>query len=909
MDKLKKTNIVEESLKCSPLSTDNCGNSGPFFNPDYYAHVVVQTVEELESIPCKLRQDGLVATVVQDDYADYQLQSSRTGFGICDNNAWVKINSGDTFYDGGNLFIFSTQAEADIYKRTPTAEKGQVVYITEVDTYFKYNGQDAYVDPFPNKLTIPTEDGVEGLDYRVPAYLEDGTPYWRSTKDFGKVKTVNNEGPDEDGNIELNFDYIPLAGTEEEKPLSGTIVYEKDANTPMFVKNHSGKFYQEPAMIMSSTDNTFSMLNQAGYSGRQQTINIGHSNTVIDSYHARDIYGSQINVGAGSIILGHYFNENPLGEYQNNFRTGLSLYQDTFSLLIKRYDNTFGHFQYNGGEFTLEEESLPYIATTDSGIVTKKLLNDSQQFVKNGLGWSLKYAVDNPDKYETTGENAINLSKAYSNSVGTLGASGKDSTAIGAYTLARGNNSTAIGWNSKSYGSQSLTIGYSNISYSAFSTVIGGQANIIGTESEITIPVSGLNARSSIFGGGNNKILNGRHATIVGGLTNTITATSKYDTTTNPLAHNIILGGSVNTITDAENSVILSGDRNSISGHPTERSCGISVTGGKNIGKGSYSFVTGYRNTSVTQGETLVGMLSVTQDEALLPNTYYPSSRMFGVGVGFIQNRTTEIRRDGLNVYQNGLVTVPTLTPTLIDAEPTGKVVVTKEYVNIKLDSQEDDVNKSIIQVLSNVISASRPVENNIYILKSLLNNPTITPLEYIDGTYVKKTISNYQITYEPTTLVNATNTISITSDGYLTLSQEGVLFKVWYKNNPARSVYIKSKATTLNSTPLANGETLCFEEVLTGVITEIVAGNLTPPSTLTASFIGKYIVGNKEPKSNIIVKSSQGATIYNGTNNKEDSLYYIDLSSYSLKIGEDYFITSRDEAGNSVGPVTITYN
>ncbi|MDM1542367.1 hypothetical protein [Empedobacter sp. 189-2] len=307
---------------------------------------------------------------------------------------------------------------------------------------------------------------------------------------------------------------------------------------------------------------------------------------------------------------------------------------------------------------------------------------EDSEFVKNGEGWSLKYAIDNPTKYEPTGLNAINLSKAYSDSTTMLGASGKDSTAIGAYTLAKGANSTAIGWNSKSYGTQSLTIGYSNISYSGFSTVVGGQANIIGVESEILTPISGQNSRASIFGGQNNKIINGRYATIIGGHSNTITATSKYNITSNPLAQNSILGGNYNAITDAQNSIILGGNSNSIIGHKVERNWAVTVAGGENVGKGSYSAVFGYRNKSITQGETLVGILSKTQDEALLPNTYYPSSRMFGVGVGNLVNDVTEVRKDGFNVYQNGLVTAPSLTNELIDSETTGKVLITKEYLN-----------------------------------------------------------------------------------------------------------------------------------------------------------------------------------------------------------------------------------
>ena len=210
MKTLKKNNISKGSSINSPVTVNKNCELPPFFNEDYFGHVVVQTIEELNSIPCKLRQDGMLATVVQDSYAEWQLQSSRIGFSKCDNRSWVKINSGDTFYDGSNLFIFPTQAEADIYKSTPAVKEGQVIYITETSTYFKYDGQDAYIDPFPNKLTVPTEDGVEGPDYKVPAYLADGAPYWRSTKDFGKVKSVNGKIGDvilKTSDLENNSDY------------------------------------------------------------------------------------------------------------------------------------------------------------------------------------------------------------------------------------------------------------------------------------------------------------------------------------------------------------------------------------------------------------------------------------------------------------------------------------------------------------------------------------------------------------------------------------------------------------------------------------------------------------------------------------------------------------------------------
>lgn len=78
MKTLKKNNISQESKNSPVLVNKNC-DLPPFFNEDYFGHVVVQTIEELNDIPCKLRQDGMVATVVQEDYSDYQLQTSKTG--------------------------------------------------------------------------------------------------------------------------------------------------------------------------------------------------------------------------------------------------------------------------------------------------------------------------------------------------------------------------------------------------------------------------------------------------------------------------------------------------------------------------------------------------------------------------------------------------------------------------------------------------------------------------------------------------------------------------------------------------------------------------------------------------------------------------------------------------------------
>lgn len=309
---------------------------------------------------------------------------------------------------------------------------------------------------------------------------------------------------------------------------------------------------------------------------------------------------------------------------------------------------------------------------------------EDSEFVKNGVGWSLKYKKDNPDKYEITGENAVDLTKAYPDSAKKFGAKGKDSFAVGAYNLAGGMGSLSMGYGTETYGNISIAAGYLNKTYSAYTTIFGGSQNTIGTESEITNPITSLNSRAIIAGGQFNSIVNGKWGTIIGGYKNTIDAGNKYNNSTNPLAYNSILGGYFNTINNSENSIIVGGSRNKIN-QSGEKVITSFVTGQENETQGSFTTVFGYRNKAVTQGETIVGFGATIQDESLLPTTYYDNGRMFSVGVGVLNSNNTLNRRDGLSVYQNGLVLAPTTNNALIEAN--NKAVTTKEFVDNKISN------------------------------------------------------------------------------------------------------------------------------------------------------------------------------------------------------------------------------
>lgn len=44
--------------------------------PDKYSVVVVQNIAERNNISCKLRQNGMIAVVVEEEYAQYQIHTS-----------------------------------------------------------------------------------------------------------------------------------------------------------------------------------------------------------------------------------------------------------------------------------------------------------------------------------------------------------------------------------------------------------------------------------------------------------------------------------------------------------------------------------------------------------------------------------------------------------------------------------------------------------------------------------------------------------------------------------------------------------------------------------------------------------------------------------------------------------------
>ena len=456
MDKLKKTNIEQGAQKCPSVSTNNCPDNGPFFNPDYFGHVVVQTIEELNSIPCKLRQDGMVATVVQEDYSDYQLQTSRTGFGICDNNAWVKISIGDEVFNGGNLFLFQTEEQANEFMGSTQSKEGQIIYISDLDSYFKYDGQDGLTDAFPNKLDKPTTNNTNQF-----VILGDGSTAPKN--DFGKVDTVNKIEPDSNKNVNLGIDDILPKGM----PLEETLDYNKK----VLLYDDTGKSYWKSLSEV----------------GKVKTVN----NQEPDAQGNIDLEKNEfVKNGKGWSLKYRVDNPTFYGD----------IGQEAVDFSISKSVNTKmpERFSYGANGFNTAVFGM-YNSAMDAGSLVSGVQNRSQGQCNNIMSSGSTIIQDKGTGNFTKKDNGI-----YSGSNNTI-ENNRNSTVIG------GGNNRMVGKISpvnNMYDMHNAIIGgnYNTLTNSISNIILGGTLNdIIGEEK--SRENGSYNSNNAIIGGYKNKII------------------------------------------------------------------------------------------------------------------------------------------------------------------------------------------------------------------------------------------------------------------------------------------------------------------------------------------------------------------------------------------------------------------
>ncbi|NMH29186.1 tail fiber domain-containing protein [Flavobacterium silvaticum] len=91
---------------------------------------------------------------------------------------------------------------------------------------------------------------------------------------------------------------------------------------------------------------------------------------------------------------------------------------------------------------------------------------------------------------------------------------------------------------------------------------------------------------------------------------------------------------------------------------------------------GNTSFAAGQNTSALSFSETTLGRFNTTYTP-LSASAWNTADRLFSVGNG----TSATVRSNALTILKNGLATLPSVTNALINAETTGKAIVTKEWV------------------------------------------------------------------------------------------------------------------------------------------------------------------------------------------------------------------------------------
>lgn len=252
----------------------------------------------------------------------------------------------------------------------------------------------------------------------------------------------------------------------------------------------------------------------------------------------------------------------------------------------------------------------------------------------NGIGWRL--IGRDPEHYANIGFEAIDLSFSLNNST-TKGASGSYSFALGLDSEASGLNSVAISREAEATGSGSVSIGQ-------FSEALGGGSVAIG---------AGAKVESS----GSIAIGSGAHV---------------ESTATSSVSISVGNSGS-NQSVDKNNALSIGRDNNPL---------------------GEYSMAIGRGLTPAAYGEVQVGTYSTNTTIANNTDAFNINDRAFVVGIGdpFLGSGPVG-RRDGFEVYKNGLATLPNSTAALINTD--SKAVITRDYLEASLPSAQEGYSES----------------------------------------------------------------------------------------------------------------------------------------------------------------------------------------------------------------------
>ena len=294
---------------------------------------------------------------------------------------------------------------------------------------------------------------------------------------------------------------------------------------------------------------------------------------------------------------------------------------------------------------------------------------------------------------------------------------------------------------------------------------------------------------------------------------------------------------------------------------------------------GDSSVADGDNVIAQSYGEMVVGAYNKL-DASFNPTVSLPEDKAFSVGVGQFGDE-----KNGLVIRKNGVITADELTQDQYDAEPTGKVLVTKEV----LERQS----KSIDETVTGFYNIDWSVASNWDL--TLTGNTTLTQSN-IPKIETEKTITIYVIGDFALTLPNEWLVTNINQ--YDGLSGSQIVVQGWNNGSFNANVNNVSKPNLYIVEPSIARVDTTFNVILTGL-------NFTPNTTVSIS--GQTVnnvefVTPTQLKVNITTGSSEG--LNNITINNGFSRVFTDV--FETTLGDVFVPTITDwENTNLVADVS----
>jgi len=584
------------------------------------------------------------------------------------------------------------------------------------------------------------------IDYAVDENGDIKTPTLDKSfteNDFSKVKTVNHQEPDENGNIALNY-YVQIYNSYEElqeiwdNAISDK-VYFNHHTKEMVIGNSDGDGYSLFKMeeYLNKPDVTGTVqeypyvvvVDNEGNSAKRsledlntnKLVSVDQANTIVeDEFSIKTEQGKVTLDQIGKIKTKYINNEGLESETSIGTDEGVPLSyweQDDQANTYK-----YLHISHFGISYGVNDKGgvleFPEIINKESSTIPVKI-NDTYANEAGEININRFPGLEDKTLDATYNKKVVlnsNGDAGVANDFPSQFVSIQQNGRVGYGTKYRGDNPTFYGsigsnaidlsiqleeGNFGALGEHSVQIGGPN-SYvsSTRSVLIGSGYSMITASSSYNFiggggsnEISGSGGTNAIVGSSAGKILSSNASAIIGGFSPTIDRYSSNKLSEN----NVTVGGYSPTIESGLQSVILGG-----------YTCRIATTGGENS-----AIVGGYFNSVTANGgaaiggagcrvntfrEIQMGSYPTIRSNGTVNNNWTLTDRAFGVGIGTSQDD----RKDGITLLKNGLMVLPTVTTTLVDSN--AKAVVTKEYLDIRIPKPPTTGNH-VLKAVNGVVS------------------------------------------------------------------------------------------------------------------------------------------------------------------------------------------------------------